>query len=96
MKPAAERPLSFRDYIGTRRYQPGRVSKGGWDFVARAQGDPHLPDARDWSELRAYLERCGEDESTITAARTVWNSYLALLTKMRRAVDSCSPLALAS
>ena len=82
---AADRRMSFHDYIRTRRYQFGRGSRDGWMFVARALGDPDLPDAASWPELRAYLQRCGDDPGAVRAARVVWNSYLSLLTRLRRA-----------
>lgn len=82
--------MSFHDYIQTRCYHYGRGSKAGWDFVARALGDACLLDATTWTELRAYLERCGDNASSIRAAQVVWNSYLALLTKQRRATGVCS------
>jgi hypothetical protein len=78
------RQMSFREYIATRRYQFGRGSNEGWAFVARALGDAAFPDVGSWTELRAYLEACGDDLASIDAARVVWNSYLSLLTKLRR------------
>lgn len=81
----AAREMSFLEYLRTRRYQLGRVSERGWKFVASALGDPALPDAQSWRELRAYLERCWDEPAAVDAAQVIWNSYLALLAKKRRA-----------
>ena len=47
----------------------------GWAFIARALGDPNLPDARTWAELRDYLQAQGEPPHRIEAARLVWKTY---------------------
>jgi hypothetical protein len=75
--------LSFHDYIVRRRYSSGRGSKAGWQFVIRALGDPHVPNARRWDELHEYLRRRGEDACSIRAARAVWSSYTSRLSRLR-------------
>lgn len=85
--------MSFADYLMTRKYHFGRGSDSGWAFVARALGDAQMPDAASWAELRAYLETSGDENSTIHAARVVWSSYIAFLTK-RRQPKSVAPAVL--
>jgi hypothetical protein len=75
--------LSFQAYIRGRRYGSGRGSEEGWQFVIRALGDPCLPDAKRWDELCDYLQECGDDAKSIRAARAVWSSYTAKLTRIR-------------
>ena len=76
--------ISFRRYISTRRYHHGRGSRAGWTFVAHALGDPKLPDAATWEELRAYLAEHGAEQVMLEAANIVWRSYLSHLSRIRR------------
>lgn len=84
--------LSFRRYISTRKYHQGRGSSAGWAFVAHALGDPKLPNAATWDELRAYLIQSGVDHVMLEAANIVWRSYGAHVSKARRtALTGTSP-----
>lgn len=78
------RSLSFRRYILTRRYHGGRGSDKGWTFVAFALGDPDLPNASRWQELRDHLVQQGLDDEMIGAADIVWRSYLSCVSRIRR------------
>ena len=66
---------SFRDYVLARKYDYGRGSAGAWRFIAEARGDRDFPDARNWRELQAYLERRGASADLVKAARSVWRSF---------------------
>jgi hypothetical protein len=85
------RPLSFHNYLNRRRYRSGRGSDEGWQFVARALGDPHLPNATSWKELHHYLRKGGEDERLIRAARCVWRSYMSRLVRIRAEQQELMP-----
>ena len=76
--------ISFRRYISTRKYHQGRGSRAGWEFVAFALGDPKLPDAASWAELRAYLTRCGAGQAMLDASNIVWRSYISHVSKARK------------
>ncbi len=78
------RSLSFRRYILTRKYHGGRGSDKGWAFVAYALGDPELPNAANWQELRDYLVQRGIEERMVEAAEIVWRSYLSCVSRIRR------------
>lgn len=67
--------IGFHEYLKRRRYDFGRSSAAGWAFIARALGDPNLPDATAWAELRDYLQAQGEPPQALEAARTVWKTY---------------------
>jgi hypothetical protein len=82
------RIASFRRYVHTRRYHQGRGSKAGWAFIAHALGDPHLPNAASWNELRAYLLAGGAEAPIVAAAHTVWRSYLSHISKERRSIGN--------
>jgi hypothetical protein len=69
--------MSFRKYVLTRKYDFGRGSKRAWAFIAKARGDGNLPDACSWRELRGYLGAAGFDQDLIQAAKVVWGSYRA-------------------
>lgn len=86
------RSLTFHDYLLGRRYRSGRGSKEGWQFVARALGDPQLPDALSWEELQDYLRECGEDERLIRAAKGVWRSYISRLVRIRAGQRELMPV----
>jgi hypothetical protein len=83
LAPDPGRP-SFRSYILTRRYHHGRGSDEGWAFVALALGDPNLPDARDWRELRGYLLERGSETRIVEGARSVWSSYSSHVSRERK------------
>jgi hypothetical protein len=76
--------VSFRRYVLTRKYHQGRGSHVGWAFIAHALGDPSLPDATSWHELRAYLIDGGAEPAMIGAANIVWRSYLSHISRERR------------
>lgn len=76
--------VTFRRYLLTRKYHQGRGSHAGWTFIAYALGEPTLPDATCWHELRAYLAGNGADRALIEAANIVWRSYLSHISKGRR------------
>lgn len=78
------RNLSFRRYILTRKYHGGRGSDKGWAFVAFALGDPELPNAGSWQELRNYLVQHEIEERMLEAADIVWRSYLSYVSRVRR------------
>lgn len=78
------RSLSFRRYILTRRYHGGRGSDKGWAFVAFALGDPKLPNAGSWQELRDYLVEQEIEDRMVEAADIVWRSYLSYVSRVRR------------
>lgn len=78
------RGLSFRRYILTRRYHGGRGSHKGWAFVAFALGDPGLPNAVSWQELRDYLVQQSIEGDMLEAADIVWRSYLSCVSRIRR------------
>lgn len=76
--------VTFRRYLLTRKYHQGRGSRAGWAFVAYALGEPTLPDATCWHELRAYLAGYGAGPAMIEAANIVWRSYLSHMRRERR------------
>jgi hypothetical protein len=80
-----QRPVSFRQYIHTRRYDYGRGGKSRWPFLIHALGDPNLPDAHCWAELRDHLTRSGCGAEMLKAGKIVWRSYIANLSVRRRA-----------
>jgi hypothetical protein len=82
------KPLSFHRYIFTRRHHQWRGSRAGWSFVAHALGDPDLPDAASWGELRDHLINSGAEQDMIKAANMVWRSYLSQVSKARRGDDT--------
>ena len=88
-----QRSISFRQYVRSRRYSYGRGSKSSWQFIARALGDPQLPDAHCWQELLAYLQQAGDDAEMQKAGRVVWRSYLAHLSVQRKASTDSVPIA---
>jgi hypothetical protein len=75
---------SFREYVDGRKYDFGRGSAAAWNFIALARGDRHLPDARSWRELEAYLEAAGLPDAQVAAARSVWRSFTAYRSRVRR------------
>lgn len=83
--PASDpRKPSFRSYILTRRYHHGRGSDEGWAFVALALGDPNLPEAEGWQELRNYLVERGYEKRIVEGARSVWSSYTSYVSRERK------------
>ncbi|WP_129794292.1 hypothetical protein [Sphingosinicella sp. CPCC 101087] len=75
---------SFREYVDARKYDFGRGSAAAWNFIALARGDRNLPDARSWRELEAYLQTAGLPEAQVAAARSVWRSFTAYRSRVRR------------
>lgn len=75
LMPLRTERIGFHEYLRGRKYDFGRSSPAGWAFIARALGDPNLPDATIWAELRNYLQAQGEPPHTIEAARLVWKTY---------------------
>ncbi len=76
---------SFRRYILFRKYDFGRGSREGWNFVTLAKGDPDLPEVGSWKQLHVYLEQKGGDESLVRGARAVWSSFTAYRARQRAA-----------
>lgn len=63
--------MSFREYVKRRRI----TDTPAGDFTRDAQMDPNMPDARNWAELRAYLERVSNLPGVIPAGQQVWQAY---------------------
>jgi hypothetical protein len=84
--------VGFKEYVTTRKYGFGRGSRESWAFIAQARGDPNLPDATSWPELRDYLQKAGASPDTLVAARKVWSSYLCQRSRKsaRRSPMRCS------
>ena len=74
----------FRDYVDARKYDFGRGSAAAWSFIAHARGDSGLPDAKSWRELESYLRQSGSPDDRVAAARSVWRSFTAHRSRVRR------------
>jgi hypothetical protein len=80
--PRDGRPLTFREYIASRRVM--RRSPVD-DFVRDAKQaltadgvvGPPLPDATRWRELREYLRNSGAAPAAISAGAAVWGDFVA-------------------
>ena len=77
-------PAGFRQYVDARKYDFGRGSAAAWKFIAAARGDGGLPDARSWRELETYLRSVGSPDEQLAAARSVWRSFTAHRSRVRR------------
>lgn len=66
---------TFRAYLLNRPYGFGRGNSESWAFITAARGDPALPDASAWTELKGYLRSAGYEDHMLAAAKVVWASY---------------------
>ena len=75
--------ITFRAYLRGRKYDYGRSSRAGWDFITFACGRPDLPDATSWPQLRSYLGQAGASPGLIVGAKAVWSSFSSYCSQRR-------------
>lgn len=76
--------VSFHAYVMARKYDFGRGGSETWRFIAFARGAVDFPDAANWAELQAYLERSGFADEFLSPARSAWSSFTAFRSRANR------------
>jgi hypothetical protein len=74
--------MTFPEFIRTRRATMN--DRGA--FISDAQKDRTLPDAKDWPELKLYLQQEKAIPEAIRAAKKVWSEF----NRWRRAAATTS------
>jgi transcriptional regulator with XRE-family HTH domain len=67
-------PLTFLQFIR----QAEKTNDAVGDFIGDARMDRTMPDAADWPELEAYLERRGASQAAINAGEATWVRFTAV------------------
>lgn len=66
--------MSFKDHV--RKAQAKQIADDlRADFLNDAIADKHIPDAKTWEQLSAYLRRMNACEEAMLGARMVWRDY---------------------